>query len=96
MRFNSSDDSVSCAERSPCIEIQLVLFAIVNLSLSSAFEFLFYLFQESTYGTHIHENRDEREKRFTSKRSFFIHINVTITLHTCKQYKDDTMGSKRQ
>ena len=62
--------SRSCAESSPCKEIQLVLFAIVNLSLSSAFEFFFYLFQESTYGTHIHENRDEREKRFTSKQIY--------------------------
>lgn len=24
------------------------------------------LFQESTYGTHIHEKREERESRFTS------------------------------
>ena len=38
------------------------------------FEYFFYLFKESTYGTHIHENRDEREKRFTSKQ-----IILTIT-----------------
>ena len=28
-------------------------------------------------------------------RNFSININVTITLHTYKQYKDDTMGEQK-
>ena len=44
------------------------IFLFFNTKQSSGFFLLscFVLFiQESTYGTHIHENRDERERRFT-------------------------------
>ena len=50
---------------------------------------------ESIFHTLCYQNQMDNvcpEKTET----FFVHINVTIILHTTKQYNDDTMGEEQK